>query len=164
MGRRVDWGRERGRGGESAPSRSYLVCWNIIQKMNLSLILVSMFVLSIAGVQAQEVTKKPDFVQKNAEGEITLRGVYTTNDSGQVIRYDLFDGQEKLIQTTIPHYTTAGRLLELREYGADGKLNKVIVVVGDKLVGLNAEGERIGKYDNSRIDMEAFLESFRGGN
>jgi len=55
-------------------------------------------VLGLASsIKAQQIIRKPDFIQKDADGEVLRRGVYTTNDSGYVIRYDLFDGEGTLV-------------------------------------------------------------------
>ncbi len=102
-----------------------------------------------------------DFIKKNETGEILLRGVYTTDDSGYVIRYDLFDGKGKLTQTSIPYYSRAGRLLESREYDVDGKLLMVAVFIGDRVVALDPDGKKIKKYGHQEVDMGGFLKHFR---
>jgi hypothetical protein len=112
-------------------------------------------------VPAREISKKPDFIQKNENGEVTLRGVYTTDDSGYVIRYALYNSEGSLIETAIPYYSNNGRLLEIRQYGADGKLAEVIVFIGDRMVGLSPEGQKLDKYEGTKVDMEAFLKHFR---
>ena len=92
-------------------------------------ILVVLIACSALNIQAQEISKKPDFIQKDENGEIQFRGVYTTDDSGYVIRYDLFDAESKLVKTSVPYYSKDGRLLEAREYDSEGKLEEVIVFV-----------------------------------
>jgi hypothetical protein len=121
-------------------------------------LLLSCLLLSI---QAQEISKKPDFIQKDEKGEVTRRGVYTTDDSGYVIRYDLYDASGKLVETSVPYYSKDGRLLETRHYDASGKLTEVIVFIGDRMVGLTPDGTKIDKYDQTKVDMEGFLKQFR---
>ena len=120
-----------------------------------------MLILLTANIQAQEIVKKPDFVQKDKNGKITGKGVYTTDDSGYVIRYDFSDASGKLQYYNIPYYARDGRLLEIRNYDSAGKLLEVVVYINNKVVGLDSEGKRITKYDNTTMDMEAFLKHFR---
>ena len=127
----------------------------------MKIIITTLFASSILWLPAQDITKKPDFIQKDAAGEISLRGVYTTDDSGYVVRYDLYDGGGELIKTSIPTYSKDGRLLESREYDGAGKLTEVIVIIGDRMVGLTPEGAKLDKYENTTVDMEAFLDHFR---
>ena len=124
-------------------------------------ILVVLIACSVLNIHAQEISKKPDFIQKGANGEVQLRGVYTTDDSGYVIRYDLFDAGGKLIKTSVPYYSRDGRLLESREYNATGKLEEVIVFIGERMVGLTPEGKKIDKYEDTKVDVKGFLDHFR---
>ena len=98
---------------------------------------------------------------KDENGKITGKGIYTTDDSGYVVRYDLFDTVGKLISTTVPYYSRDGRLLESREYGPTGQLVEVAVIIGDRIVGLDPNGEKLTKYDNTRVDTEGFRKHFQ---
>ena len=120
-----------------------------------------MLVLLTANIHAQEIVKKPDFVQKDENGKITGKGVYTTDDSGYVIRYDFSDASGELQFTDIPYYSRDGRLLEVRQYDPNGKLMEVAVFIGDRMIGLGPDGKRLAKYDNTKVDTEAFLKHFR---
>ena len=131
------------------------------EKTLMKILLATIFAGSVLCLPAQDITKKPDFIQKNAAGEIILRGIYTTDDSGYVVRYDLFDADGKLTKTSIPYYSRDGRLLESREYDAAGKLAEVIVFIGDRLVGLTPEGTKIEKYDDQRVDVKGFFDHFQ---
>jgi hypothetical protein len=124
-------------------------------------ILTILLIVSCISAHAQEITKKPDFIKENEKGEVVLRGIYTTDDSGYVVRYDLFDSKGNLKQTSIPYYTRDGRLLEGREYDGEGKLLMVAVFIGNRVVVLDPEGKRIEKYDHQDVDMDGFLEHFR---
>lgn len=126
-------------------------------------ILTILLAFTCISAYAQEISKKPDFIKENEEGEVVLRGIYTTDDSGYVIRYDLFDGEANLIQTSIPYYSRDGRLLESREYDSKGELMMVAVFIGNRVVALDPEGKRIEKYDHQEVDMDGFLEHFRDG-
>ena len=127
-------------------------------------LIITLLVSICLSVHAQEITQKPDFIKMNESGEILMRGVYTTDDSGYVIRYDLFDGKGKLTQTSIPYYSRGGRLLESREYDGDGKLIEVAVFIGDRVVALDPNGKRIEKHSHQGVDMEGFLKHFRDKN
>lgn len=124
-------------------------------------ILVVLLILGCMPVHAQKITKKPDFVKENETGEVVLMGVYTTDDSGYVVRYDLFGGDGKLLRTSIPYYARDGRILEARDYDADGNLLEVAVFIGNRVVGLTPGGEKIENYDEMNVDMEGFLKHFR---
>ncbi|MEM7790384.1 MAG: hypothetical protein AAF546_03190 [Verrucomicrobiota bacterium] len=126
-------------------------------------VLTTILVCTCISAFAQEISKKADFIKENEKGELVVRGVYTTDDSGYVIRYDLFDGKGNLIQTSIPYYSRNGRLLESREYDSEGNLLMVAVFIGNRIVALDPEGKRVEKYDNQEVDMEGFLEHFRNG-
>ena len=129
--------------------------------MKISHIFTLLCLCISVNLNAQQITNKPDFIQKNNKGEIITRGVYTTDDSGYVIRYDIKDVSNNRVSTTIPTYSNDGRLLEARVYDPKGKLFEVIVFIGDKMVGLTADGKKIDKYDNTTVDMKAFLDHFR---
>ena len=73
----------------------------------------------------------------------------------------LFDADGKLIKTSVPYYSRDGRLLESREYNSAGKLEEVIVFIGERIVGLTPEGKKIDKYDDATVDVQGFLDHFR---
>lgn len=125
-----------------------------------TLLFVLSITLSLSGY-AQSISAKPDFIQKNENGEVVLKGVYTTDDSGYVVRYDLFDGAGNLKQSSIPYYARDGRLLESREYDGDGQLLMVVVFIGQRVVVLDPDGKRIEKDSHQEVDMDGFLKHFR---
>ena len=123
----------------------------------ISIILLASSITLSAG----EISKKPDFLRKDKSGKITHKGVHTTDDSGYVIRYDIYDSSDVLVATIIPYYAKSGKLLECRQYDAKGRLGVVAVFVGKKLVYLDPTGKFIDSYDEKSPVMNQYIKQFQ---
>ena len=59
----------------------------------------------------------------------------------------------------IPYHTRDGRLIENRKFDAKGNLSAVIVFIGEKVVGLDKDGNKLPNYEHTIFSQKAFLRS-----
>lgn len=115
----------------------------------MKIISTIIFLCSVTLMQAQEPKIKPAANQQQIQTKSLGKGVAIKNDAGVVIRYNQNDTKGKLLYYVIPNYTSEGQLLENRKFDAQGNLQTVIVFIGDKVVALDKEGNKIVGYENT---------------
>lgn len=100
-----------------------------------------------------------EYLTKNPDQSIKTRGTYTRNSEGTVIRFDVVDGQGKPLYSEIPYYAQDGRIIRADRLRPDGSLERVIVYLTDKAVGMDASGKVI---EIQGFSQEEFLRASRG--
>lgn len=120
-------------------------------------IIALLLALSTACV-AGELKKsgKPDFLAYNPDGSIKKRGVYQTNEKGQVVKYSMFDGTGALLYTEVPYYAEDGRIVRADHLDAQGRLEKVVVYFEDCLKIMDSKGELL---ETGRYSQKEYLQS-----
>lgn len=105
--------------------------------------LITCVIMAIFAINIAFAELPSEFISRNEDGSIRIKGIYTRNSSGQVIRYDVTDSEGTPLYSEIPYYAEDGRIIRGDRILPDGSLDKVVVFFENKLVILNASGEVI---------------------
>ena len=82
-----------------------------------------------------------EYIQKNDDGSIKLKGIYERNESGQVIKYTVYDGKGELLYIEVPYYSEDKRIIRADTFNSDKTLKNVAVFLENLIVILNPNGE-----------------------
>ena len=105
-------------------------------------------------VYAKDVKTDQEFIKYNDSGEVVLRGKYTRDAAGKVIRYDVHDAEGNLMYSDIPYYRNDGAIIRADTLAPNGTLMRVAVFFEATVKVFDKDGKHLPEFDGSHSVFE----------